>query len=308
MIPGSIAGVNTQFPRFSATDDFTDAKQSKISNGTVQLLTVLQRNSDTMTVVQGTDLHRRSAQEICNLAASMSRDFPSYPPSGAGVIIIFHTEAGLFFLGAVRENPCLKNLKINDQHFYPLQINASIGGYLADPDSPFAEGVVSAVKAKILSRDLAVDNLQVQKSNQLLQGMCNAIESDEGWETNICIHTDKWGDAGKEQTMSHLTGVKHLSATEADRIAIEEALKTVLSSSTGPESKVVTNFSFAVLEPMIQNSAEFWDKDEITKAQSAWEKYGNEITVTFNDLAVVALKKSNAFESTSSVRLDLHKI
>lgn len=269
-------------------------------------LTILNRGSDIMTVLGGQVDTSQSAQSLCQMAAAHSPQFPAYRPDGAGVMVIFHTEAGNFVLGSLRANPALQSELAPNGQPYPSQINTCLGGYLPNPDTPLRTGILSAARSKILRENLVLDTPEAQRVQGLLSQMLDAIEADAGWEPQVCIHTDKWkGKNGNAETMCFLTAVKHLQCTEADRHALEQAfgLNASLPSSSGREPMA---FGFASLDSTTDNALDTYAADEVTKAKRAWEAHGDAVAVVFNDLATAALKKNRAFECDSPARLTLN--
>jgi hypothetical protein len=268
-------------------------------------LTSLSRGSDIMTVLSGQVDTSQSASSLCDLAKESSPHFPSYPPDGAGAIVVIHTERGDFVLGSVRANPCLKAVLAPSGQPYPLQIDTCLGGRLPSPETPLRSAILSAARPKVLRENLVLETPEAKRVQGQLAQLIEAIEADAGWEPRICIHTDTWKDReGNEKTMCFLTAVKHLHCTEADRNALEQAFRSnaMLSSTSGREPIA---FGFALLDGVTANALDTYAADEVTKATRAWEAHGDTVTVVFNDLATAALKKNRAFECDSPARLTL---
>ncbi len=82
--------------------------------------------------------------------------------------------------------------------------------------------------------------------------------------------------------------------------ADDEALQTIMSvkQTQGVNPKTLSAFKFVPLQPIIENSLVTYLEDEITKAKQAFEKFGDKVVVTFNDLAIATLAKNDAFRST----------
>lgn len=268
-------------------------------------LTSLSRGSDIMTVLSGHVDTSQSAGSLCNLAKEYSSHFPSYPPDGAGAIVVFHTERGDFVLGSVRANPCLESVLAPNGQPYPSQIDTCLGGRLPSPETSPRSAILSAARPKVLRENLVLDTSEAKRVQGQLAQLLDAIEDDAGWEARICIHTDTWKDKeGSTKTMCFLTAIKHLQCTEADRNALEQAFRSnaMLPSSSGREPIA---FGFAPLDNIIANALDTYAADEVTKATRAWEAHGDTVAVVFNDLATAALKKNRAFECDSPARLTL---
>lgn len=268
-------------------------------------LTVLSRGSDIMTVLSGQVDALQSASSLCDLAKESSPHFPSYPPDGAGAIVVIHTERGNFVLGSVRANPCLESMLALNGRPYPSQIDTCLGGRLLNPETSLRSAILSSARPKVLRENLVLETPEARRVQGQLSQLLDAIEADAGWEPRICIHTDTWKDReGNEKTMCFLTAVKHLQCTEADRNALEQAFKSnaMLPSTSGREPIA---FGFAPLDGVTANALDTYAADEVTKAVRAWEAHGDTVTVVFNDLATAALKKNRAFECDSPARLTL---
>lgn len=107
--------------------------------------------------------------------------------------------------------------------------------------------------------------------------------------------------------MCYLTAIKHIRCEHEDLNKIEEALQTMMriKKEKGTNVRALSNFKFVPLQPIIDNSLETYLESETDKAKNAYQKYGNNIAVTFNDLAVATLAKNDAFSSDKCVDLTL---
>ena len=272
-----------------------------------QTLTMIQPRSDMLTVVDLAGNFKATSRDITNIAAQQL-NFPNYIPDNASASLIFHTEKGAFLLGGVRNNPALKNKLTKDGTAFPDQINAAIGGYSPNPDLPFRESVMNSIKYKMfLNSDLSGCGLEAQN---LLKELCKVVENNEGWEDKVCVHTDKWLDGDQEKTMSVLTAVKHIRSTDADIAKLEAALRVIMEmkKKEGAPPRNLLEFRFVELEPIITNSLETYLEDEITKATNAYDKFGNKVAVTFNDLAIATLAKNNVFKKDTAAELVLPRV
>lgn len=302
MQPASVHSSSTDSARgIMDSSDSTDRVQQPVIS-----LTSLIRGSDIMTVLSGQVDTSQSASSLCDLAKDSSPHFPSYPPDGAGAIVVFHTERGNFVLGSVRENPCLKSVLAPNGQPYPPQIDTCLGGRLPNPETSLRSAILSAARPKVLRENLVLDTPEANRVQGQLAQLLDAIEADAGWESRICIHTDTWKDReGNEKTMCFLTAVKHLQCTEADRNALEQAFRVNATlSSSSPYAPIA--FGFASLASIASNALDTYAADEVTKATRAWEAHGDTVAVVFNDLATAALKKNRAFECDSPARLTLN--
>jgi hypothetical protein len=54
------------------------------------------------------------------------------------------------------------------------------------------------------------------------------------------------------------------------------------------------SFRFARLDALVSNACATYSLDEKSKAERAWEQFGTEVVVTFNDLAVATLATNGA--------------
>src|SRR5205807_8365839 len=94
-------------------------------------------------------------------------------------------------------------------------------------------------------------------------------------------------------TMCYLTAIKHIHCSDSDLVKIDEALQTIMAVKKveGVNPRALSAFKFVPLNPVIENSLTTHLEDEITKAKNAYEKFGNSVVVTFNDLAVATFVK-----------------
>ena len=253
---------------------------------------VVQRGTDKLTVVIA-DPFKTTCQEIANIAAQQL-DFPNYIANNASAILIFETGRRVFLLGGVSDNPALKDKLTKDRNPFPQQIGASIGGFLPNPNVPFIDAVMNSIKAKMfLTSDLSGKGLEAQ---QVLKDLCSKIESKEDWEDKVCVHTNRWMEDQAEKTMSVLTAVKRIQCKDSDLQNIQNALDNIMNikkSETNP--RILSEFKFVELNPIIENSIDSHLKEETEKASDAYDKFKDKIAVTFNDLAITTLAKSGAF-------------
>lgn len=199
-------------------------------------------------------------------------------------------------LGGVRSHPALKDKLTKDGTSFPQQINATIGGYLSNPDLPFRVAMLDSIKNKMfLNTELVGEGLEAQI---VLNELCKIVENGEGWEEKVCVHTDKWIEEDVEKTMSVLTAIKHIFCKDSDVTKIDTALKTIMGIKKieGAPLRILSEFKFVELQPLISNSLESHLDDEITKATKAYNTFGDKIAVTFNDLAMATLSKNSAFK------------
>lgn len=271
-----------------------------------QNVVVVQRRTDILTVLEVNDFSVK-ASEISAKAAEQP-SVPHYKPDGAGAILVFHTESDNFVLGGVRSNPALAATLTTEDKPYPQQINLTIGGYLANSELPLIDAIIHTIKNKMFLTSDLEEGASGFDAQQTLKKLCAVLESQEGWEEKICVHTDKWiNNDTTEGTMCFLTAIKHIQCSNTDLAQINNALQTIMAvkKAEGVNLRTLSEFKFVPLEPVISNSLSTYLEDEVTKAKAAYEKFGNTIAVTFNDLAVATLKKNDAFEMTQGVQLSL---
>jgi hypothetical protein len=262
-----------------------------------QQIQIVVRGTDMLTVVNVEDNSSMTSRDVRDLAVQQS-NIPNFDPDGIGAVLIFHTESGEFVLGGVRSNPALKEKFIKDNISFPDQMNTTIGGRLANPDLPLRESVMKAIKNKIFLESNFEENTKEFEALTLLKKLSEIIENNEGWESKICIHTDKCVNKdGTEGTMCYLTTIKHINCSDEDLIKIREALQTIMifKEKEGIDRRTLSKFEFVPLKPIIEYSLETYVNDEITKAKNAYEKFGNRIAITFNDLSIATFAKNNAF-------------
>ena len=82
-------------------------------------------------------------------------------------------------------------------------------------------------------------------------------------------------------------------------------LQWLLKEAEGVNTRALSEFKFIPLNPVVENSLATHLEDETTKAKTAYEKFGNTVAVTFNDLAVATLAKNGAFQSAQFAKLTL---
>lgn len=273
---------------------------------------IVQRKTDILTVVESKNISEVTANDI-NDDAGKQPKVPHYQPDGIGAILVFHIDGDLFVLGAVRNNPALAQFLTPKNTSFPQQINAAIGGYLANPELSLKDSMLNAIKNKILLKEELTENMPGYQAQQVLHNLCKTIENNDGWEDKICVHTDQWMNKDESKgTMCFLTGIKHINCNLADLVKINEALQTMMAmkQAEDTDSKTLSAFKFIPLKPVIANSLASHLEDEITKATKGYEQFGNQISVSFNDLAIATLVKNNAFRSNlcAQLTLDNHSV
>lgn len=262
----------------------------------------IQRGSDLLTIIETTDISKVCASEISE-AASKQPNFPHYKADGAGAVLIFHTETGAYVLGGIRSNPALNEKLTKDSTAFPMQINTTTGGYLPNPSSSLKEGILNAVKSKLFSKTELTENEKGFEAQQALKNLLQTIGNTEGWEEKICVHTDQWKEKDTEKTMCYLTAIKHIACSDEDITKIDNALQTMMGIKKSEGVNLA--FKFVALQPIIENSLSTYQANEITKATEAYNKHGNQVVVTFNDLAVATLAINNAFKIVNFAQLTL---
>ncbi len=258
--------------------------------------TPVHRGTDALTTVRVPNNAQCSSYEIAQVALrQLALENTTYKPDNAGAILIFHTETGAYVLGSIRSNPALSTKSTIDGTTYPEQISASIGGYNPNPLSPFRISAINAIRNKMfLNTDLIEEGVAEQ---QRLRAFCQTLEADEGWEEKMCIHTDHWkNEDSSAGTMCVLTAIKHINATDLEKDRLENDLQKIMqiTSKTNQSFKTLSNFKFVELTRIIQTSLETHLLTEEEKAMKAYQQFGNNIAVTFNDLAIATLAKHNA--------------
>lgn len=260
----------------------TDAR-SPVAAMAVPAHVELRRGSDYLVAIPVQVSHDESVGSICRRAAMQYPDLPLYQPDGLGVVMVFHTPSGMSVLGASRPNPCLANLLTLDGNPFPLQFNSCIGGYLPSADV----SVKSAIRAAVNYR------LSPQTPDKVadvaVQRLVDSIDGDDGWAESLSVHTDSWDEKGTIKTMCFVTLARHFVCSDADL----ERLATGLARQAAQPN--AAQFGVAKLGPMLETSKAHLQLKEVQKAQLAWETYGNQVAVAFNDLAMVVLDKAGAF-------------
>src|SRR5947207_2950065 len=98
-------------------------KKNLITTCRANILTVVDTDITTVTLSQ------------VNTEAAKHPKVPQFKPDGNGAVLAFHTNDGLYVLGAIRPNPALKDALKKDGKPYPSQILATTGGYAPDPEA-----------------------------------------------------------------------------------------------------------------------------------------------------------------------------
>ncbi len=256
---------------------------------------VVRRGSDILATVTVHWHLGESAESVVRAACTAQRDLPHYQPDGAGAILVFHTESGCHVLGGVRENPALKDQKTDDGSAFPLQMTTTLGGRVTAPERSLKDLLVDGVRGRLLPKASVMAGEDARDSVQLLEKLSDAIAAPDGWESGVCIHTDKWTNRdGSESTMCYLTATKHLKCADAQL----EALGTALASSMamkrtqGEDTRTLMSFCFAKRDTLVANAIATYALDEKAKAEQAYRQFGSEVAVTFNDLAVATLAQN----------------
>lgn len=268
---------------------------------------IVQRRTDILTVVTVSDNATTKANDISATAAKQP-NVPYYNADGAGSILIFHTESGEFVLGGTRNNPAIENELTKNKTPFPKQINATIGGYLANPELPLRKAVIDAIKNKMFLTAVIPEGAPGFEEQNLLKQLCDILDNNDGWENQVCMHTDKWINKDNTLgTMCFLTTIKHINCSNAELAKIDEALQIIMAikKTEGANPRTLSEFKFVPLQPVITNSLATYSEDEITKARSSYEQFGDTIALTFNDLAVATLAKNGAFKATQYAQLEL---
>ena len=169
----------------------------------------------------------------------------------------------------MRNNPALDNARTEKGGKFPQQINSTIGGYMKQPESPLRQSVMTAIRNKFFVQGVGDQKLEQTADREIIEDLCRAIEHDDGWENQVCVHTSKWANEdGSEGQMCFMTAVKHIACSRGDLENIEKALANNIESQKSA-SAALSAFKFVPLEPLIENSTSTYDKDEVSKAQSA---------------------------------------
>ncbi len=265
---------------------------------------IVERRSDKLGVVEGRIDSNITLQQIAS--ASVSK-LPNYAPDNASAILVFHTASKAYILGPVRTNKALhepgKEVLTKDGTPFPLQISASVGGRCTEANQPFRSAVIDRMSNRMYIHTALAG---AEKAQEVLKKLSLAVQTDEGWENKVCLHTDKWGE-GESDKMCVLTGIKHLSCNETDLMTIESALKTIMNVkiASGAKPWEVADYKFVELTPIIESSKATYLEDEIVKATKAYEQFKDSVAVTFNDLAVATLALNGAFQERNFAPLNL---
>lgn len=260
---------------------------------------LVKRGTDILTVVNVQDISQSTPVEINSTIPN--KLLPNFKPDGAGAMIVFHTESGVYVLGGVRSNPALTKEITKDNTPFPEQINSTIGGYVPNPEVSLKKAITDAIKNKMFLTLMLTESEPGFDEQQVLKRLLQTIENDEGWETTVCIHTDHWFNQDQtEGTMCFMTAIKHISCSDAELTKLDEALQTTMAikKSQGVNPRALVAFKLVSLEPIIQSSLNTYLDSEIVKATKAYNEFGNSVAVTFNDLAVATLAQSKALRST----------
>ncbi len=296
------------YPKISTTktdnSHFTPPSLDEVSRQSLPV--VVRRGSDILATVPVNLNLNESAESIARAASDANHGLPSYPPDGAGVIIIFHTDSGTQVLGGVRENPALQGVQTRDGCTFPLQMTTTLGARVTEPERPLKDLLIDAARGRILPKTPIATTHESDVDLKVLLALCDALAAPVGWEARICVHTDKWSTPeGRESTMCYLTAVKHLQCSD-DRLA--ELSKALASSMTvkraqGEDTRSLMSFRFARLETLVGNACATYSLDEKAKAEQAWQQFGSEVAVTFNDLAVATLASNGGLCSAHPAAL-----
>ncbi len=267
---------------------------------------VVRRGSDILgTVLVNLNLNE-SAESIARSASDAEPELPRYKPDGAGVILVFHTESGCQVLGGVRENPALQGMQTSEGSTFPMQMTTTLGARVTEPERPLKDLLIDAARGKILPKTPIAANHEGYVDQKPLLALCDALAAPMGWEPRICVHTDKWSDRnGSESTMCYLTAVKHLQCSDARLAELSHALVSsmALKRAQGEDTRSLMSFRFARLDALVGNACATYSLDEKAKAEQAWQQFGAEVAVTFNDLAVATLARNGGLGNEHPVAL-----
>lgn len=252
---------------------------------------MLTRGTDKLTLVDVEDNTKVTPSEISKIAGK-TQDFPTYKADGLNVTLIFHTATKDVVLANYRTNPCLKEQKTEDGNEFPVQLNSTTGGFLPNPDLPLREAAVKNVKYKILI-DTPIEN----EDCKVLENLSKAVETNEGWEKQVCVHTNKWEEESKEKTMCVITAVKHLSCNDEDLNKINDALQKIMDIKKDEDinPRRISQFTFAELDSIIRTAQETYMDTEVGKANKAYP-FKNTTALVFNDLSVAAMSFGGSFQ------------
>ncbi|NNM60190.1 MAG: hypothetical protein HKM04_10315 [Legionellales bacterium] len=254
-----------------------------------------QRNNDILTTVAIENIATKSAEEIAktafeNVILDLNlNDHQPITPNGSGVVLVFHMPDGIRYgLGAMRENPELKDEKTDQGTSYPKQAQTAIGGTLFDATKPLLTSMIGAVKYKFFAdKDLGSDALEAQ---QAVSRLINSIEDPKGWAQDICIQTNQAWE------MNYLTAIKHIQCTEQDLDSLEKSFETIfkVAREKGEEARRLSDFKrYRLVETVKNLSKEDASLEELPKAQKAFQANA---TVIFNDLAMLTFKDNGNFK------------
>lgn len=243
-----------------------------------------------------------SLDEINSLTVEENTDFPDYTPDGNGAVLVFHTDSDSYVLGGVRINPQLKDTK------YPAQLNIANGGGAPDKSRALKDSIMDSIVIKMYMKDRIAENEAGHKDQLVIEELLNVIGNDQGWSNQVCVHTDKWTNKDESvSTFCYITAIKHIQTTDDNLRIIEDALKTLseLAKAKGLPPRAISDYHFAALQLVIQSATDTYMDKEEEKARKALERYGEQIAVTFNDLAMATLAKADAFKCNEAAKLEL---
>lgn len=259
---------------------------------------MVQRGTDILITVDVENAANTTANEIVTKATSDNSAFPAYKPDGCGAILLFHTpNHEIYGLGGLRDNPALKEHLSIDGTPFQSRVNTTIGGRLFDSEIPLRESIMKAIKYKMFFNADIAENSPIYEAQQVIKSLIVAIEASEGWNTDVCVHTDRWENNDKSiGTMCFLTGIKHINCTDDELKKIEEALKVIMDykQSQGEQSRNLSNFKFyPFINTMKNATAEYLIKrTELEKAEKADQ---NKAFVTFNDLCLETFRANGTY-------------
>ncbi len=278
-------------------------QQAPVTTDTVKKLPVVQVGKNSLCLVETSALSE-SANAL-NAQAGSQPAMPMHKPDGAGAMLIFHTPEGIFVLGGMRNNPALDNAFTDNGGKFPQQINSTIGGYMTQPELPLRQSVMTSIRNKFFAQGGGDQKMEQTADRQIIEDLCRTIEHDDGWESQVCVHTSKWANEdGSEGQMCFMTAVKHIACSHGDLEKIEKALASNIESRKSA-SAVLSAFKFIPLEPLVENSKATYDKDEVSKAQNAYTQFQDSVAVTFNDMAVATFAQGNALQHSRPAHLAL---
>ena len=174
-------------------------------------------------------------------------------------------------------------------------MTTALGGRVSAPERPLKDLLVEGVRGRLLPKTLVASGTDRGDSLQLLEKLSAAIAAPDGWETGVCVHTDKWKNKdGSESTMCYLTATKHLTCTDARLKELGAALdsSTAMKQAQGEDTRTLMSFCFAKRDTLVASACSTYALDEKTKAEQAFRQFGTEVAVAFNDLAVATLAQN----------------